>query len=821
MMNHADIRPAPASDPAPSTLTRRLGREVLGPVMHRWMLALHDQICQLDDGDTVFLFCARAGLRIQRLYELWLEGQELAHWAPTRMFWISRVSICKGLWARMPERTGMVFAREYYDTDMGALVRGLLRHHPNRLAGLCLDGLPGAGGFPDWIREKGPVQAVLRGYLRECGPALDGALADVAGAARRVVLIDSGWQGTAQSMLTQAYPERDWMGLYFGRILGPNHDPLITPDVVGLMFERNGYDPQQPASAVAAHHHVVESLLEPNGPSVEELPHVPFAEVAQGLIDANLSAPVESVADALWLETETWIATRAGDPATQVMARADAAEAELARLLITPSRDEALALVCKDRSADFGKALEVPVLIDPASPAHDDFNHRLSEALWKPGQIALEMSGNQARDAQLRSVGLEPPDPHSRVPGTGTTSDTDADPMPEPGESGQPQVAIITRTKDRPILLKRAAESVAAQSWTNYLWVVVNDGGDRASVEEVIKVSGVDPRKVRLVSNSESLGMEAASNAGIRSVHSDYVVIHDDDDSWAPEFLARTVGYLEGPTGARYGGVITKSVYVSEEILDDKVVIHDRCPYQDWVRNVEFAEMACGNFFPPIAFLFRRSVYDSIGGYNENLPVLGDWFFNLEFLLEADIGMLHEPLANYHHRDRVSGRSGVYSNSVIGGHSKHVEFAAVVRNEFLRRHSNSNVAALTLAMGYMNVDTRGRLNNLSHGRPAGPVEAASVDTLERLTLVAQINAVSARRWWMFWRRQTPLDPGAGWDQIARAVQRLCMRVPIPDSWDEAGYLSRNPDVAGVLGKGGLASGFEHYVRWGRAEGRAR
>jgi hypothetical protein len=79
-------------------------------------------------------------------------------------------------------------------------------------------------------------------------------------------------------------------------------------------------------------------------------------------------------------------------------------------------------------------------------------------------------------------------------------------------------------------------------------------------------------------------------------------------------------------------------------------------PYNDWVRNVQLSEMACGNFFPPIAFLFRRAVLDRIGGFNEALPVLGDWFFNLEFLLEDDIAVLPEPLARYHHRDRGDTR---------------------------------------------------------------------------------------------------------------------------------------------------------------------
>jgi hypothetical protein len=82
-------------------------------------------------------------------------------------------------------------------------------------------------------------------------------------------------------------------------------------------------------------------------------------------------------------------------------------------------------------------------------------------------------------------------------------------------------------------------------------------------------------------------------------------VIHDDDDSWHPEFLERTVAFLDAPEGARYGGVATHSHYISEEIRDDIVIEHDARPYNDWVRNVQLSEMACGNFFPPIAFVFR------------------------------------------------------------------------------------------------------------------------------------------------------------------------------------------------------------------------
>ncbi len=334
----------------------------------------------------------------------------------------------------------------------------------------------------------------------------------------------------------------------------------------------------------------------------------------------------------------------------------------------------------------------VPVLIDPCQDEPEKKDWRIRKSLWPEGQAALEYDGAIARDLQMRMNGLL-----SDVSWFDSTAALNKNrPNLAILDSFHPKVAIITRTKNRPLLLRRAAESVSHQTYPDFVWVVVNDGGDEAVVSQILETCAVDRRRMLLVSNNKSLGMEAASNAGIDACNSELIVIHDDDDSWAPQFLEKAVSFLKNQQGKRYGGVITQSLYVSEEVRGSAVIEHGRWPYKEWVRNVQIAEMACGNFFPPIAFVFRRTIYDKIGGYNESLPVLGDWFFNMEFLLNADIGVLPEPLAFYHHRDRGDSRSGLYSNSVIGAVSKHEEFAAIARNEFLRRHADKNNAALSV-----------------------------------------------------------------------------------------------------------------------------
>lgn len=385
-------------------------------------------------------------------------------------------------------------------------------------------------------------------------------------------------------------------------------------------------------------------------------------------------------------------------------------------------------------------------------------------------------------------------------------------------------VAVITRTKDRAILLRRAARSVAAQSHADFCWVVVNDGGDPIPVEAVVSDSGLPPEHVLVIHNSRSLGMEAASNVGIRAVQSDFIVIHDDDDSWDKDFLARTVGFLDQHDRPAYAGVVTYSTYVSEQIRDDQIVTLAEKPYQNKLQSVELETVLERNLFPPISFLFRRSVWEKIGGYDETLPVLGDWLFNLEFLLSGDIGVLPEPLAFYHHRDTGTGVPAAYQNTVVGQLALHQQYTSIVRNRFMRRNLNQSAVSLRLAMQTQTAEP------LSGASPrAAPVAPPSFQQLARPDgdlpwTIAALNGALVKRRSKFLskdRKLAALPPNATWSTVLPLLRRLNCELPSPPDFDDGAYLQANPDVAAEVAAGRQRSGFCHYVLHGRHEGRQR
>lgn len=241
-------------------------------------------------------------------------------------------------------------------------------------------------------------------------------------------------------------------------------------------------------------------------------------------------------------------------------------------------------------------------------------------------------------------------------------------------------VSVITRTKNRKVLLRRALDSVKSQSFKDFSWIIVNDGGTAAEVNEVYNLATNNGIDAKLIHLENSVGMEAASNIAISSSESEYIVIHDDDDSWDPEFLQTTVGYLK--SNKQYKGVITLSNIISETIENDKIIFKKKKLFVQRIYPIKISDLAKANFFPPISFLFSRDTLKEIGGFDESLQVRGDWDFNLRFIEKFDIGVIHEALANWHHRISTSGYQG---NTVINSKSLHQEYDAKIRNKYLRR----------------------------------------------------------------------------------------------------------------------------------------
>ena len=257
-----------------------------------------------------------------------------------------------------------------------------------------------------------------------------------------------------------------------------------------------------------------------------------------------------------------------------------------------------------------------------------------------------------------------------------------------------PRVSIVVRTKNRPDFLTRALSSITSQAFDDWEAIIVNDGGDAAKVAALVAALP-DPShrdRVRVIDHPESRGRWVSANAGVLAATGEYLVLHDDDDSWHRDFLAKAVEYLDAHPERQ--GVVSRIEIVWEREEQGRFVVEEREEFQSQLTAPLLTDTLLFNRFGPIGFLYRRSLHAEIGLYDEKLPVVGDWDFNLKVLSRGALEYLgDQPLAYWHQR---RGATGSAANSVAGARSDHARYDASIREEALRSWVEENGTGLVL-----------------------------------------------------------------------------------------------------------------------------
>lgn len=298
----------------------------------------------------------------------------------------------------------------------------------------------------------------------------------------------------------------------------------------------------------------------------------------------------------------------------------------------------------------------------------------------------------------------------------------------------KPRVLVIMRTKNRPLFLERALASVAAQTFTDYLLAVVNDAGELAPVEDLVARQPDDVRaRIRVVDNAESSGREAALEAGFAVADLEYYAVHDDDDTWAPEFLERAVAALDADP--ELGGVAVRCALVAERIDDGAITEYNTGVVAPERISWTLIDTAVSNFVPPIAQVFRRSAADAVGHWDGSIETQADWDFNIRLMSRYPVTFIDgEPLAYWHLRD---AQDGVEGNSVFVDAARHRRDNLGIRERRLSALLNGptgeeDLARLLVLAEYVK-RLEGGLDDI--GRRVGAIEGSLTRLHDRLGAV--------------------------------------------------------------------------------------
>ena len=112
---------------------------------------------------------------------------------------------------------------------------------------------------------------------------------------------------------------------------------------------------------------------------------------------------------------------------------------------------------------------------------------------------------------------------------------------------------LMSNYKTPPAYLRRALDSILAQTLTDFEAVVINDGVKDESYELLLEYAEKDGR-IRIIENETNLGLPVSLNKGIDACRGKYIARMDTDDICLPDRLEKQVEYMESHPDVMFAG---------------------------------------------------------------------------------------------------------------------------------------------------------------------------------------------------------------------------------------------------------------------------
>jgi glycosyltransferase involved in cell wall biosynthesis len=206
-----------------------------------------------------------------------------------------------------------------------------------------------------------------------------------------------------------------------------------------------------------------------------------------------------------------------------------------------------------------------------------------------------------------------------------------------------PAVSVIMPAYNVARYITTAIESVLTQTFSDWELLIVDDGSTDNTLEIATAYAHRDSRLV--VIQQANSGISAARNRALANASGSLIAVLDSDDVWLPEFLEKQVRILEDHPDV---DIVTGNAWFLGSARDGQLArpYPDRRPHPDLVNLLADEESVF------IMAVFRRRVYETIGGFDEALRTNEDYDY---WLRAAGAGFRFrrndEPLGRYRRRD--------------------------------------------------------------------------------------------------------------------------------------------------------------------------
>jgi glycosyltransferase involved in cell wall biosynthesis len=209
-----------------------------------------------------------------------------------------------------------------------------------------------------------------------------------------------------------------------------------------------------------------------------------------------------------------------------------------------------------------------------------------------------------------------------------------------------PKITVLMPVYNGQRYLAEAIESILVQTFTDFEFLVINDGSTDSSREIICSFD--DPR-IRLVDNPNNMGLSKSLNRGLDFARGEYIARQDCDDVSLPERIERQVAYLNAQPEIALLGSYGESI----DQYGNRLRL--LCPQAN--SSLLKWQLLFYNNFIHSSVMFNTEKIRQLGGYNTKIGHAQDYYLWTRIMFNYDIAQVPEVLVYYRsHTKNISSK---------------------------------------------------------------------------------------------------------------------------------------------------------------------
>ena len=196
------------------------------------------------------------------------------------------------------------------------------------------------------------------------------------------------------------------------------------------------------------------------------------------------------------------------------------------------------------------------------------------------------------------------------------------------------KLSVVIHVYNGADFIQKSYNSILNQELEDFEILYVDNNSVDTSVLEINKIVSQDSRVQLLIQSKQ--GAAPARNLGIVNAKGTYIYVFDVDDEIYPDALKQMINVLDGnkDVAAVFGKMVKSHLGIGQTTKPDDetgTVVVKEFPYWGllWFSSLK-------SVVGPPAFLYRKTVFDTIGMYNESIKN------NEDTALDIKLGMTQQ-----------------------------------------------------------------------------------------------------------------------------------------------------------------------------------